>query len=49
MRNQTPLVPGRAAFDATVYIVLNDFGPLGHAYCEMTKLTPTKRQLSKTF
>ena len=34
MRNQTPLVPGRAAFDVTVYIVLNDFGPLGHAYCE---------------
>ena len=34
MRNQTPLVPGRAALDVTVYIVLNDFGPLGHAYCE---------------
>ena len=33
MRNQTPLVPGRPAFDVTVYIVLNDFGPLGHAYC----------------
>ena len=34
MRNQTPLVPGRPAFDVTVYIVLNDFGPLGHACCE---------------
>jgi hypothetical protein len=35
MRNQTPLVPGRSAFDATVYIVLNYFGSrLGHAYCE---------------
>ena len=34
MRNQTPLVPGQPAFDVTVYIVLNDFGPLGRAYCE---------------
>ena len=34
MRTQTPLAPGQSAFDVTVYIVLNDFGPLGHAYCE---------------
>jgi len=35
MRNQTPLVPGRAAFDVTVYIVLNYFSSrLGRAYCE---------------
>jgi len=34
MRNQTPLVPGQPAFDVTVYIVLNDFGPLGRAYCK---------------
>jgi hypothetical protein len=34
MRTQTPLAPGQSAFDATVYIVLNDFGPLGRAYCE---------------
>jgi hypothetical protein len=33
MRTQTPLVPSEA-FDVTVYIVLNDFGPLGRAYCE---------------
>ena len=34
MRNQTPLAPGGPASDVTVYLVLNDFGPLGHAYCE---------------
>ena len=34
VRNQTPLVPSQPAFDVTVYIVLNDFGPLGNAYCE---------------
>jgi hypothetical protein len=33
MRNQTPLAP-REPFDVTVYIVLNDFGPLGRAYVE---------------
>ena len=32
MRTQTPLAPGEP--DVTVYIVLNDFGPLGRAYCE---------------
>jgi hypothetical protein len=34
MRTQTPLAPGQSTFDVTVYIVLNDFGPLGRAYCE---------------
>ena len=34
MRNQTPLAPGTPAFDVTLHIVLNDFGPLGRAYCE---------------
>ena len=34
MRNQTPLAPRKPAFDVTVHIVLNDFGPLGRAYCE---------------
>ena len=34
MRNQTPLAPGESVFDVTVYIVLNDFGPLGRAYVE---------------
>ena len=34
MRNQTPLAPAGPASDATVYLVLNDFGPLGRAYCE---------------
>jgi hypothetical protein len=34
MRNQTPLVPGQPAFDVTVHIVLNDFGPLGTVYVE---------------
>jgi hypothetical protein len=34
MRNQTPLAPGGPASDVTVYIVLNDFGGLGRAYCE---------------
>ena len=34
MRNQTTLVPGQHAFDVTVYIVLNDFGPLGRSYAE---------------
>ena len=34
MRNQTPLAPGGPASDVTVYLVLNDFGPLGRAYCE---------------
>jgi hypothetical protein len=32
MRNQTPLAPGDS--DVTVYVVLNDFGPLGRAYVE---------------
>ena len=34
MRNQTPLAPGEPAFDVTVHIVLNDFGPPGRAYVE---------------
>ncbi|MFZ0067898.1 MAG: hypothetical protein WAK90_17200 [Pseudolabrys sp.] len=34
MRTQTPLVPSQPAFDVTVHIVLNDFGPMGRAYCE---------------
>jgi hypothetical protein len=34
MRTQTPLAPGHSDFDATAYIVVNDFGPLGCAYCE---------------
>ena len=34
MRNQTPLAPREPALDVTVHIVLNDFGPLGRAYCE---------------
>jgi hypothetical protein len=34
MRNQIPLAPGEPAFDVTVHIVLNDFGPLGRAYVE---------------
>jgi hypothetical protein len=34
MRNQTPLVPGQPAFDVTVHIVLDDFGPLGTVYVE---------------
>ena len=49
MRSRTPpLAPGQPASDVTVYIVLNDFGPLGHAYCETDELKPTKRRLSKT-
>ena len=34
MRHQTPLAPSQPVFDVTVYIVLNDFGPLGRAYVE---------------
>jgi len=34
MRNQTPLAPAGPASDTTVYLVLNDFGPLGRAYVE---------------
>ena len=34
MRSQTPLAPSEPAFDVTVHIVLNDFGPLGRAYVE---------------
>lgn len=34
MRNQTPLAPGESVSNVTVYIVLNDFGPLGRAYVE---------------
>jgi hypothetical protein len=34
MRNPTPLAPGEPAFDVTVHVVLNDFGPLGRAYVE---------------
>jgi hypothetical protein len=32
MHTETPLAPGEPY--VTVYIVLNDFGPLGRAYCE---------------
>ena len=32
MRTKIPLAPREP--DVTVYIVLNDFGPLGSAYCE---------------
>jgi hypothetical protein len=35
MRSQTPpLAPGEPGFDVTIYIVLNEFGPLGRAYVE---------------
>jgi hypothetical protein len=35
MRTQTPpLAPGKHGDDGTIYIVLNDFGPLGQAYVE---------------
>ena len=34
MRNQTPLAPAEPAFDVTVHVVLNDFGPLDRAYVE---------------
>ena len=34
MRSQTPLAPSEPAFDVTVHIVLNDFGPLDRAYVE---------------
>ncbi len=35
MRTQTPpLAPDQHGDDGTVYIVLNDFGPLGQAYVE---------------
>ena len=36
-------------FDVTVYIVLNDFGPLGRAYVETDELKLTKTPSSKTF
>ena len=29
-----PLAPGEQGDDVTIYIVLNDFGPLGRAYVE---------------
>ena len=34
MRNQTPLAPGEPVSNATVHVVLNDFGPLGRAYVQ---------------
>jgi len=34
MRNQSPLAPAESVSAVTVYIVLNDFGPLGRAYVE---------------
>ena len=34
MRSQTPLAPSEPAFDVTVHIGLNDFGPLGRAYVD---------------
>ena len=48
MRNQTPLAPGGPASDVTVYLVLNDFGPLGRAYCKPTKQRPMRRPSLKT-
>ena len=36
MSNQTPLAPGDASA-VTVYLVLNDFGPLGRVYVETDK------------
>ena len=34
MRTRHRLPPAGPASDATVYLVLNDFGPLGRAYVE---------------
>ena len=37
MRSRTaPLAPGQ--HDVTVYVVLNDFGPLGRAYVETDEI-----------
>jgi hypothetical protein len=41
MRSQTPLAPSEPAFDVTVHIVLNDFGPLGRAYVETDETDET--------
>ena len=32
--SKAPLAPDAPSYDTTVYIVLNDFGPLGSAYVE---------------
>ena len=42
VRNQTPLAPGQPISDITVHIVLNDFGPLGLAYCETDEVEADK-------
>jgi hypothetical protein len=42
MRSQTPLAPSEPAFDVTVHIVLNDFGPLGRAYVETDETDETQ-------
>lgn len=34
MSSTPPLAPGVPSFDTTVYVVLNNFGPLGSAYVE---------------
>ena len=49
MRNQTPLAPGAPAFDVTVYIVLNDFGPLGRAYVETDEARRTTPSSLRAF
>ena len=49
MRNQTTLVPGQHAFDVTVYIVLNDFGPLGRSYAETDEAEADESPSLRTF
>ena len=36
-RNWTPSIVPNGRRDQTVYVVLNDFGPLGRAYCEASE------------
>ena len=44
MRSKIPLAPREP--DVTVYIVLNDFGPLGRAYVETDEATIVENILS---
>ncbi len=46
MRTQIPsLAPGEDAYDATVHIVLDDFGRLGRAYCETEEVAAGKASI----
>jgi hypothetical protein len=49
MLTRTPLFPSGSAFNVTVYIVLNDFGPMGRAYVETDEVESDEEVVIESF